>query len=95
MRTRLTAIVLAVSANANSFGLHGHKILVADTGDIWEVGRSIGAWNTPWTKGTTLTLRTEDGIRPVWANLSCEIPRIVATTHDPMAIIAATIGAPQ
>jgi len=66
--------VVAVSKNANSFGLYGH-VLVAKDGEGWEVGRSRGAWNKPWDQGSTVTVLTDEKGRPDWSRMSVEIPR--------------------
>ncbi len=66
--------VLSVSANPNSFGLHGH-ILIAQDGDAYEVGRAIGAWLTPWPKGTDVKVPIDPNGVLTWAGLGVEIPR--------------------
>ena len=66
--------VASVSRNNNAFGLAGH-ILVAKTGEAWEVARSRGAHLTPWDKGTDVLVPLDGLLRPEWHRLNCEIPR--------------------
>lgn len=70
--------VVSVSKNANNFGLYGH-VLVAQDGEAWEVGRSKGAWNSPWDQGSTVAVLTDEKGRPNWSRMSVEIPRQLPT----------------
>lgn len=86
--------VAAVSANANSFGLHGH-VLVDETGRAFEAGRSRGAHLKALSHRDELTfteqLRADGTLQSAgagldWAAHSFEIPRQIADA--PKEVIA-------
>jgi len=66
--------VASISTKANSFGLHGH-IMVATTGEAWEVARSRGCHLPAWNKGQDITVPLDGLLAPEWHRLNCEIPR--------------------
>lgn len=82
--------VVSISANPNSFGLYGH-VLVSRDGLAYEVGRSIGPWNTPWTKGTDISVPTDENGILTWAGLGAEIPRKL--DKPPVAVLCEIFGA--
>lgn len=66
--------VIAISDRANSFGLTGH-VLVARDGQAFEVARCRGGGALEnWNFGHEVLVPMVDG-QPVWAVISCEIPR--------------------
>lgn len=82
--------VVSVSIKPNSFGLYGH-VLVARDGTAYEVARSIGPWNKPWTKGTDISVPTDENGVPTWAIAGAEIPRKL--DKPPVAVLCEIFGA--
>jgi hypothetical protein len=78
--------VLTVSRNTNAFGLSGH-VLVARTGEAWEVARSRGAHLTPWDEGTDVEVMLDGLLCPMWHGMGCEIPRQLP--RAPIALVKA------
>ena len=91
--------VAAVSQRANSFGLHGH-VLIAESGEAWEVGRSRGPWHddTPFNRNDVVAVpaipvgKNKNGpVQLNWALIACEIPRRLPDA--PQAVIREIWGA--
>ncbi len=81
--------VLSVSTKPNSFGLYGHVLLARD-GMAYEVARSIGPWNKPWTKGSDVSIPVDQAGEPQWTGLA-EIPRKL--DKPPVVVMVEVFGA--
>lgn len=66
--------VAAVSSNRNSFGLRGH-ILMAETGETWEVLRSDYTGHRRWRDGEDIAVRLDTYGQPQWHRRAVECPR--------------------